>query len=220
MNIEFNKLELSHLVNRLSDRLKHQLPGESSHLKMSAKAVTGKRLRFKNNQEARKGAVLILLYEELQEVNFILTQRPDYNGTHGGQVSFPGGKAEDGDSDLTETALREAEEEIGVDRNEVQIIGTLTEFFVGASNHQVLPVIGYSSNKPEFSPDAYEVAEILPVPLVHLLDESRVKSTILEVGEGKFKLDAPYFDLHEKVVWGATAGMLSEFKDILREIVL
>ncbi|MEL6562714.1 MAG: CoA pyrophosphatase [Bacteroidota bacterium] len=213
-------MNISYLKDRLEDRLRRDLPGELSHQKMNAKAVSGQRLKFKTDQEARRGAVLILLYEEYSELNFVLTQRPDYNGTHGGQVSFPGGKQEDNDANLIETALREAEEEIGIDRRHVEIVGTLSEYFVGASNHLVMPVVGFSTILPEFVPDAHEVAEILPVPLAHLLDPSRLKSTILEVGQAKFQLDAPYFDLHDKIVWGATAGMLSEFKDILIELDL
>lgn len=220
LNIEFNKLNIIHLKDRLVERLKGDLPGEISHRKMNAKAVSGQRLKFKSDRTARRGAVLILLFEQYNELSFVLTQRPDYNGTHGGQVSFPGGKQEDEDSSLIETALREAEEEIGINRRQVEIVGTLSEYFVGASNHLVLPVVGVSTIQPKFVPDTYEVAEILPVPLAHLLDQSRLKSTILEVGQAKYKLDAPYFDLNDKVVWGATAGMLSEFKDILIELDL
>ncbi|MGB3464404.1 MAG: CoA pyrophosphatase [Cyclobacteriaceae bacterium] len=213
-------MTLTHLVDRLNNRLKDELPGESSHIKMNAQAVTGQRFIFKNPHEARKGAVLILLYEINREVHFVLTQRPDYNGAHGGQISFPGGKHEEEDPDLFATALREAEEEVGVSRKLVNVVGSLSEYFVGASNHLVLPVVGYTERKPLFVPDDHEVAEILPVPLRDLLDDTRRKSTILEVGENRFRLNAPYFDLHGKVVWGATAGMLSEFKDIVSEIVL
>lgn len=213
-------MTLTQIVDRLNDRLQYDLPGESSHVKMSARAVSGQRFKFNNRSEARKGAVLILLYELGDEVHFVLTQRPDYRGAHGGQISFPGGKYEDQDSDLFATALREAEEEVGVNRNIVNVIGSLSEYFVGASNHLVLPVVGYAEQTPEFIPDDREVAEILSIPLFDLMDDARLKSTILEVGENRFRLNAPYFDLHEKIVWGATAGMLSEFKDIVSEIIL
>lgn len=212
-----NILNLESLVDRLVLRLKEPLPGVTSHTKMSATAASGHRLRFKQNGDTKEGAVLILLYEEGDSVKFVLTQRPDYNGTHGGQVSFPGGKKEADDPDLIATAVREAEEEIGVKRDTVTVVGTLTEFFVGASNHMVLPVIGTVSQVPAFVPDAYEVAEIFTVPIEHLLSADRVKTTLLEVGKERFKLNAPYFDFHDKIVWGATAGMLSELKDILLE---
>lgn len=211
-------MNLSYLIDRLADRLKGELPGASSHAKMNARAVSGQRIKFRNNGEARRGAVLILFYEQCDNIYFILTQRPNYSGAHGGQVSFPGGKQEQDDLNLEETALREAEEEIGIDRRDVRVIGSLSEYYVGASNHLVMPVIGYAQGVPNFTPDSYEVAEILPVLLKDLIDESRLKSTVLEVGENKFQLDAPYFDLNDKIVWGATAGMLNELKDLLLEI--
>ncbi|MEL7146170.1 MAG: CoA pyrophosphatase [Bacteroidota bacterium] len=213
-------MNLELLENRLSRRLREPLPGSYSHTKMSATAATGHRLRFKVNDHTRKGAVLILLFEREEAVNFVLTQRPEYNGTHGGQVSFPGGKQEENDIDLIATAIRETEEEIGVTAASINVVGTLSEFFVGASNHMVLPVVGTVPHVPKFVPDPHEVAEVFTVPLDHLLDAERVKDTVLEVGNDRFKLNAPYFDFHDKVVWGATAGMLSEFKDILLELKL
>ena len=213
-----NNLSLESLVALLSERLQQPLPGVDSHTKMSATAVSGHRLKFKPNGSTKKGAVLILLFEEVGNINFVLTQRPNYNGTHGGQVSFPGGKREEQDPDLIATAVREAEEEIGVRRELVSVIGTLTEFYVGASNHQVLPVLGILKERPVFVRDTYEVAEIFTVPVAHLLDENRIKTTILEIGKEKFQIKAPYFDFHNKVVWGATAAMLSEFRDILMAV--
>lgn len=213
-----NILNLESLTDQLSARLQMPLPGAASHSKMSATATSGHRLRFKQNGDTRKGAVLILLYEEGDSIRFVLTQRPEYNGTHGGQVSFPGGKQEEADPDLIATAIREAEEEIGVKGELVTVIGTLSEFFVGASNHLVLPVVGTVSQVPTFIPDPYEVAEVFTVPIAHLLETDRVKNTILEVGKDRFQLKAPYFDFYNKIVWGATAGMLSEFKDILMDL--
>ena len=213
-----NILNLASLAHQLSDRLQRPLPGPSSHAKMSATAASGHRMRFKQNGETRKGAVLILLYEDSEAVRFVLTQRPEYNGTHGGQVSFPGGKQEETDPDLIATAIRETEEEIGISGELINVVGTLSEFYVGASNHLVLPVVGIVSQIPIFTPDPYEVAEVFTVPLPQLLAADRVKDTVLEVGKERFKLKAPYFDFHNKIVWGATAGMLSEFKDILMEL--
>jgi len=204
-----NNLNLDYLVEKLSESLKGELPGKRSHEKMSATAVSGQRLKFRKNENVKHGAVLILFYEVSGNVHFVLTQRPEYNGTHGGQVSFPGGKREEHDLDLESTALREAEEEIGINRSAVNVIGSF---------HQVLPVVAYTSKDPDFVRDTFEVAEILSIPLEHLLDDNRLKTKVLEVGEGKFKLNAPYFDLSDKVVWGATAGMLSELKDVLGQI--
>ncbi len=184
---------------------------------MAPKAIEGSRLRFTRNNKTRPGGVLILLYEDDGEVKFPLIQRPNYNGVHGGQVSFPGGKQEESDQDTFHTAVRETEEEIGVPANRIEVIGNLTEFFVGASNNLVLPVLGYYQQKPKFIPDRYEVSEVVEAKVEQLLDDRLVKNKIITVRES-IQLDSPYFDIGGKVVWGATAMMLSEFKDILRDI--
>jgi len=208
-------LTLDTLINQLAIRLKEELPGKNAHESMMATAVTGKRLNFRPRGEPKMGAVLILFFERADQLYFVLTQRPDYEGTHGGQVSFPGGRREESDFDLVETALRETEEEIGVNKNLITVVGKLSEYYVAASNHLVLPVVGYMKDVPVYKPDAYEVAEVFSVPLFDLLNPEKVKITELTVGKDQFKLRAPYFDFHNKVVWGATAGMLSELKAIL-----
>lgn len=195
--------------------LDQRLPGKAAHEVMMATAITGKRLNFRPSGAPKLGAVLILFFEEYGQACFALIQRPDYDGTHGGQVSFPGGKKELEDPDLITTALRETAEEIGVPMDAVKVMGKLSEYYVAASNHMVLPVIGYMEKKPTFIPDDHEVAEVFSVPLADLLNPDKVKVTELSVGKNGFRLKAPYFDFNDKIVWGATAGILSELKTIL-----
>jgi 8-oxo-dGTP pyrophosphatase MutT (NUDIX family) len=215
---ENEKLKLLELQQALEERLKYGLPGEEAHLKMAPKSIEGSRLRFTQNEKTRAGGVMIMLYEQNGEVFFPLIQRPNYDGVHGGQVSFPGGKREDNDTDTFHTAVRETEEEIGVPAKQIEIIGSLTEFFVGASNNLVLPVIGTSNDQPTFIPDQHEVSEVVEAKVSELLDDNLVKEKVITVGGGQVQLNSPYFDIQNKVVWGATAMMLSEFKDILKEI--
>ncbi len=215
---ENENLKLLELQQALEERLKYGLPGEEAHLKMAPKSIEGSRLRFTQNEKTRAGGVMIMLYEQNGEVFFPLIQRPNYDGVHGGQVSFPGGKREENDTDTFHTAVRETEEEIGVPAKQIEIIGSLTEFFVGASNNLVLPVIGTSNDQPTFIPDQHEVSEVVEAKVSELLDDNLVKEKVITVGGGQVQLNSPYFDIQNKVVWGATAMMLSEFKDILKEI--
>lgn len=202
---------------KMRRRLQQPLPGEVSHLKMLPTLNGGQRVKFRNETPARRGAVLILLYEEKGEIKFPLIQRPVYDGVHSGQVALPGGKFESGDIDLFQTALRETEEEIGVSRNQIEIIGAMSEFMVSASNHLVLPVIGVTSILPQFVPDQKEVDEVFSAEISSLIKSENIKSKIIQTHHGHSLL-APYFDIQGRVVWGATAMMLSEFVTIINEL--
>ena len=205
------------LIQKLKDRLKQPLPGADAHKLMMPRLLSGDRIRFSHTPDPRKGAVLILLYRKDGELNLPLIQRPTYDGVHSGQMALPGGKADAGDTDLHYTALREANEEIGILPGSVEIMGHLSEFFVGASNHLVLPVIGFTKEKPTFVPDPIEVEEIIEVPLKELLDQKKRKEKEIMTTHG-YKLYSPYFDVRNKVVWGATAMMLSEFIEVIKEL--
>ncbi|HCX22463.1 MAG: coenzyme A pyrophosphatase [Flammeovirgaceae bacterium] len=205
------------LIGRLKQRLENPLPGTSAHERMLPRIPGGSRVKFKYSEEPRKGAVLILLYEYADQIWFPLIQRPQYEGVHSGQIALPGGRHEEEDNDLVATAIREAKEEVGVDPESIEVIGQLSEFMVTASNHLVLPVIGFTTNKPNFIPDPYEVDEVIEASLDELLDETFIKETQITTSGG-YRLHSPYFDVKGKVVWGATAMMLSEFVQIIKEL--
>ena len=160
---------------------------------------------------------MILLYEEEGNIQFPLIQRSEYRGVHSGQIALPGGKAEDSDADLIETATREAQEELGIDPKKIEIVGSLTSFFVAASNFQILPVVAYAKEFPQFIPDEREVAGVVKADLKAMLDPQTVKEKEITPAEG-ITFDAPYYDLDGKVVWGATAMMLSEFVTLTKSI--
>lgn len=192
------------------------LPGaEAQELMMPVEST---RARFELNQnDARLGSVLILFYPSDGEIYLPLTQRHDYGGTHGGQVSFPGGKWEESDADLEYTALRETSEEIGVNVSDITVIGKLTELYIPPSNFRVTPVVGFTERKPEFNIDPYEVKELVEVPLSLLVRKSTIKRKDIPV-RGSYSLNAPFFDLAGKTVWGATAMMLSELVEVVKEL--
>lgn len=146
------------------------LPGEKAHDVFRARPVGDVRPLFDHKNPPRPGGVLILLYEDQGVIKFPLIKRPEYMGAHGGQVSLPGGKAEPGE-DAVMTALRECEEEIGVLRQGVTVLGKLSDFLVIPSNYIVTPIVASIARRPLFRPDPYEVARILEG---HLPDLSRV----------------------------------------------
>ena len=180
------------------------------------------RKRFKNLdvskiEGAKLSSVLMLLYHDNGKVYLPLTKRHDYKGTHGGQISLPGGKHEEGDDSRIATALREAEEEVGVAKNTIEVVGTLSEIYIPPSNFKVLPVVGIHSGKPNFVREEFEVEEIIEAELYDFLDHGNRKSKDIEVRGGVLR-DVPYFEIQGHVVWGATAMMMSELIYILENI--
>lgn len=166
----------------------------------------------------RLGGVLLLLYCADDELHLVLTRRPDYDGVHSGQVSFPGGRHEPPET-LATTALRETQEEIGIRVDEVELLGELTPLFVVPSNFEVHPFVGRyaGAGRPRFSPDVREVAALLEVPLRLLLDPATRVEESMEL-RGGLRLRVPCFRVGQHVVWGATAMMLSEFLERLRYV--
>ena len=202
-------------INFLANALKARLPGQDAQAIMMPTLSDKSRFSLEAKKDAREGGVMILLYQKDGVIHFPLIQRPDYDGVHAKQMSFPGGKKDAEDETLTVTAIRETEEEIGVASSKIEVIGSLTELFIIASNFNVLPVIGVLSEAPQFLADEHEVDEIIEVKLADLLDEDKQKEMPLTILQG-ITINAPYFDLNDKVVWGATAMILSEFKHILQ----
>lgn len=198
-------------IEKLSTNLKKPLPGEKAHILMEA--FSAKYLDLKPNEQTRKSAVLILLYPSSNKIYFPLILRPVYNGFHSGEVGFPGGRFELTDEDLIHTALREANEEIGVKMEDVKILGNLTEIFIGPSNFFVLPVVGYLPYKPEFLPDAREIEDVLEVRLDYFLQPNSISSSTIKIPGDIVR--TPYYTLQGHKIWGATAKMINELLAVL-----
>ncbi|UII25644.1 CoA pyrophosphatase [Fulvivirga maritima] len=214
MHLKNNDFE--EFINKLQDRLKEPLPGAHAQRIMMPAESTEERFNL-DKEDVRLGGVMVLFYEKEDGIYLPLTQRHDYNGTHGGQVSLPGGKWEEDDDNLEATALRETHEEIGVNPDDVTVIGKLSDLYIPPSNFRVSPFIGYTAIKPNFTIDPYEVKELLEAPVNVLEDKTYRKQKDILV-RSRFRLKAPYFDVNGKVVWGATAMMLAELMSLIDEI--
>ena len=204
-------------TDSLKRSLGEKLPGTKAQYKM---APYDRVLKAFANKMARKpkkeSAVLCLFYPKNGEVYFVLILRNTYKGIHSAQVSFPGGKTEEIDSSYTDTALRETEEEIGVKRDTIEILGGLTELFIPPSGFQVYPFVGVTTTTPSFTPNPVEVSKIIEVPLKTLLDEANVGRKKIKVSTVNLKFKYPFFDIEGETVWGATAMMLSELKEVIK----
>ncbi|MGB1204268.1 MAG: NUDIX hydrolase [Chitinophagales bacterium] len=208
-------MEFHQLTSFLKKELQKTLPADKVRLKMSPpfrKASIN--VFYKNKENARKAAVLILLYPHQDEIYFCLMKRTEDGYAHSGQISLPGGGVEAQDMDMIATALRETEEEFGIDRKLVQPIGQISELYIPVSNSLVFPVVAYISKRPVFIPNPKEVAQIIEVPVSYMFRADIVKKKWLQATSG-FRMEVPYYDVFGHVVWGATAMMLSEFLAIV-----
>ncbi len=204
------------MFDRIRTLLQKPLPGRAAHLEMAPESRIRSLLAETPAQvaHARKAAVLILLYDMAGETYTVLIKRPVYDGVHSGQIAFPGGRYEPEDRDLTDTALREAEEEIGVDRREVTVLGSLSQLYIPPSDFLILPVVGCVAHVPTFVAQAGEVDGILQVPLKSLFDErNRSEIAITNDEYGTFR--APCCVIDGEIIWGATAMVINEFRKVI-----
>lgn len=206
------------LIRKLELRLGQELPAALAHEVMRAVDATGRPPQFKHTVPPKPGAVLILIYPGVDgAIYFPLEKRAEYPGAHSGQVSLPGGKGELGENAI-QTALREAEEELGIHPSHVTVLGVLSNFFVVPSNFMVTPVVAYAAKRPEFIADKVEVARILEGDIRSLLPAEAIHISEIIVAK-TYKLQAPHFIIDNEMVWGATAMMLNEFRMILSEVM-
>lgn len=195
-------------VEEVKEKFLNPLPGLEAQLKMAPEI---RRKQVEIPDDARVAGVMILLFEIDKKWNTILIRRAEDGQTHSGQISFPGGKNEKFDADIIATACRECEEEIGVKRNDIEVLGTLTPIYVPPSNFVVTATVGFIANAQNLKADEKEVQEIIQVPLEFLFHPKMKKEQ-----EVKPNLMSPTYHLDETIiVWGATAMLISELEHLL-----
>jgi 8-oxo-dGTP pyrophosphatase MutT (NUDIX family) len=198
----------------LKAEIQKGLPGTEVQWQMASSDRILRNFPRTPGNDTRVAAVLILLYPHNGSTYTVFMQRPDYNGVHSGQISFPGGKREPSDENVIQTAIREAKEETGVDPAKISVIGTLTPLFIPVSNMIVTPVVGWTEEKPIFNQHREEVVFLFDADLKKLLDPSLVRTRPFEIrGE---MIEVKYFDYDGNMIWGATAMILYELLIILR----
>jgi 8-oxo-dGTP pyrophosphatase MutT (NUDIX family) len=205
------KQSFSSSIKKLQENLQKALPGKKAHRIMEA--VSAKYLGLNPTEETRKSAVLMLLYPIDNEIHFPLILRNSYEGFHSDEVGFPGGRFEISDENLIQTALRETQEEIGINPGEIQVLGTLTDIFIGPSDFNVLPVVGYLPYRPDFVPDSREVQQIFDLKLDYFSDPNIVGCSEISI-PGDLVI-TPYYEVNGHKIWGATAKIILELLCVL-----
>ncbi|REL33094.1 CoA pyrophosphatase [Rhodohalobacter sp. SW132] len=210
MNIPFYRF--------LEERLQQPLPGKEAQMKMMPEPVDpDEKIPIESiDSSGHPSGVLVPIYPDLQgNMNVILTLRTD-SIRHAGQISFPGGRSDNGES-ATETALRETREEIGIENKLISIAGSLSPFYLYRSHNRITPVVGFLREKPQMKKNPYEVEEIITVKLDRLISEERIKKERWDLEHNSFYV--PFWDIHKVPLWGATAMMMSELLVIYREFL-
>jgi len=202
-------------LEKIRAGLSGPLPGLDAQLRMAPSPRVGwDPLKFPEG--ARNGAALLLVYPHNDTLHVALTVRGSGLRNHTGQVSLPGGGVEEGES-FEQAAVREANEEIGIDPSSVELLGRLTPLHIPVSGFLLHPIVGFTSMRPAFQRAEWEVARIIEAPVSLLSNPAVIKREIrTRVVKGQSEdVDVPYFDIDGEKVWGATAMVLAEFCAIL-----
>lgn len=203
-------------IHKLIQQINLGIPGVEAQYKMApTRRLKPDESYYQKKQAAPKSSVLILLYPKNNSIYFVLIERPKYQGTHSGQISFPGGKIDANDLSPSYTAIRETFEEIGVNISQENIIAQLTSLYIPASNFEVFPFLAWCNFQPVFIPNKREVAAILETPISMILNNENISNIDVPIFNG-LTYNAPCFNLLGKNVWGATAMILSELKEIIK----
>tara|TARA_E500000178_G_scaffold294756_1_gene300235 strand:- start:811 stop:1431 length:621 start_codon:yes stop_codon:yes gene_type:complete len=199
-------------INQLKLQLDQPLPGKDAQsiMMIEPKPI----FNNTNTIKVKLSAVLILLFFENDDWNFFLTKRSQNVNNHKGQISLPGGVHEENES-LQETAIRETEEEIGIPSEDIQLIGSLSPFYVPVSNFKISPFVGWMEKKPQVKAFDREVEKVFSISINKFILESTQKIKYDKLNGEMVKI--PYFDIDNEMVWGATSIILSEFKNIILE---
>ncbi|HEU0124933.1 CoA pyrophosphatase [Flavobacterium sp.] len=193
-----------------------KLPAVESHLKMAPKErIEGLKNLDIDALNPRMAGVMMLFYPKQEKTHLVLIVRNTYEGVHSAQIAFPGGKIEKDDFNFENTALRETHEEIGIEREKIEIIKKFSPMYIPPSNFLVHPFLGIAKEELSFYPDIREVAGIIELPLSVFLNDEIIIEARLSTSYGANIL-VPAFNIQNHVVWGATAMILSELRDVLK----
>jgi 8-oxo-dGTP pyrophosphatase MutT (NUDIX family) len=212
-------MDFQYFLEYVPNLAEAKLPAMEAHMKMAPleRIQSLKNSVFENNNP-RMAAVMMLFYPKNGMTHLALIVRNSYEGVHSGQIAFPGGKYEAEDENFSRTALRETQEEVGVNPAIIDVIKSFTEVYVPPSNFIVHPFLGICKEEICFVLDPTEVSSIIELPLSVFLNDEILIEAKMSTSYAK-EVNVPAFDIEGHVVWGATAMMLSELKDVLKDVL-
>jgi 8-oxo-dGTP pyrophosphatase MutT (NUDIX family) len=200
------------LKQQITEMLKSDLPGANAHQRL---LPPGRKLSatLQPGQQMKYSSVLLLLFPDGGKIYTCLTRRNLHMKDHPGQVSFPGGKIEEGESPEL-TAIREAQEEVGISPLDVNLLGRLSELYIPISGYVIFPYVGWMDKKPDFVLNTDEAEKLILFPVQDFLQKEEIKYTEMETSTGL--LTVPYYPFDGEIIWGATAMILAEFFEVLK----
>jgi 8-oxo-dGTP pyrophosphatase MutT (NUDIX family) len=212
-------MDFQHFLEYVPHFAEAKLPAMEAHIKMAPfERKESLKKAFSDNKNPRTAAVMMLFYPKNGITHLVLIVRNSYEGVHSGQIAFPGGKWETYDENFSVTALRETHEEIGIHPDKMEIIKFFTPTYIPPSNFMVHPFFGICKEEVCFVPDPAEVSSIIELPLSVFLSDKIIIDATLTTSYAK-NINVPAFEIDGHVVWGATAMMLSELKDVLKSVL-
>jgi 8-oxo-dGTP pyrophosphatase MutT (NUDIX family) len=203
-------------VSLIKKAVNSSKPGLKSQLIMVTKPRPGHKTYAEMKNKCRKAGVLVLFFPRKNKLYLVLTRRTDKVQYHPNQISFPGGQCEPTENPL-EAGLRETQEELGIAPKKINILGKLTPLYIPPSNYCIHPAVGLMSKRPTYKPRVKEVAEVIEVPLVHMLDNKNIIKETWKLKSRKVKV--PFYQYKNHKIWGATAMVLAELLDIIRPVL-
>ena len=212
-------MDFQHFLEYVPYLAEAKLPAMAAHIKMVPfERTESLKNTFDENKTPRMAAVMMLFYPKNGMTHLVLIVRNSYEGVHSGQIAFPGGKWETEDENFSATALRETHEEVGIHPDQMEIIKFFTPTYIPPSNFMVHPFFGICKDEVCFVPDPTEVSSIIELPLSVFLSDKIIIDATLSTSYAK-NINVPAFEIEGHVVWGATAMMLSELKDVLKSVL-
>lgn len=207
-------MRLHEAERRLRVAMQSPLPGHDAFLELSGYQRPDLEAALRADPPPRASAVLVLVYGKDEAAHTLLMKRPAYEGVHSGQMAFPGGRQEPQDPDLLSTALREFQEETGA-APRAEVLGPLTPVYIPPSRSLVTPYVAIAPHAGPFAPDPHEVDQLVEAPLELLLRPDVLKRRPQHIAILGRTVEIPYFDVQGHVVWGATAMMIAELRQLL-----
>jgi 8-oxo-dGTP pyrophosphatase MutT (NUDIX family) len=211
-------MDFQEFLQYLPKLIAAELPALEAHIKMvPLDRLSALKQQSYENINPKTAAVLMLCYPKHGKTHIVLIVRNTYEGVHSAQIAFPGGKKEEEDVDFAATAIRETFEEVGVQPHKMEVIKPFTQVYIPPSNFMVHPFLAISREEISFIPDPSEVDKILELPLAVFLSDANVVKTKMNTSYAN-TIVIPAFKVENHIIWGATAMILSELKDILKVV--